>query len=283
MADRDSDSEHPRSSADDRDKHADKRDRSAEHRDRAADERDLREEQRHRREDQPRVTHRASERAWQRKNRTERRSTHSGRRRVDVAAAAELTKSAAGRDTASARRREGAEDRVRASDDRQAASADRDAAAQERDFSSIDELTGAHRRGPGLVELEREWSRADRTQRAFVVAFVDVDGLKARNDSLGHAAGDALLVDVVTAILGRLRSYDLIVRFGGDEFVCGLMDLDAVTASQRFALVEADLRLRGASITVGLAELQKGDSLSDLIARADEVLYQKRSLRPSTR
>lgn len=134
-----------------------------------------------------------------------------------------------------------------------------------------------------MLELEREMRRAKRTNNPFVVGFIDVDGLKARNDSLGHAAGDDLLVKVVDAVRDQLRSYDLIVRFGGDEFVCGIQDLDIAQVAQRLSAVDADLRTRDASITVGLAELGEDDSLSDLIARADEELYAKRSLRPSSR
>ena len=63
-------------------------------------------------------------------------------------------------------------------------------------------------------------ARAKRTQRSFVLAFIDVDGLKTTNDSLGHAAGDELLRRVVDTVRDHLRSYDLIVRFGGDEFLC---------------------------------------------------------------
>lgn len=55
------------------------------------------------------------------------------------------------------------------------------------------------------------------------LAFIDVDNLKAKNDSLGHPAGDKLLRDTADSIRAHLRSYDLLIRFGGDEFLCGLM------------------------------------------------------------
>jgi diguanylate cyclase (GGDEF)-like protein len=154
----------------------------------------------------------------------------------------------------------------------------------DREASSIDDLTGAHRRGAGLVELEREMMRAKRTKQPFVLAFVDVDGLKATNDSLGHAAGDQLLRGIVGALRAYLRSYDLVIRFGGDEFVCALMDVSLDEAVRRFSLVDKDLSAtRHGSITVGLAKLEQDDSLAELIARADEALYEKRSRRPSTR
>ena len=121
--------------------------------------------------------------------------------------------------------------------------------------------------------------RAQRTEHPFVLAFVDVDGLKAVNDSRGHAAGDQLLRHVVDALRANLRSYDLLVRFGGDEFICALADLGIVEAAKRFRTINAELeRSHSASITVGLAEMQTGDSLVRLVARADEALYEERRL-----
>lgn len=134
------------------------------------------------------------------------------------------------------------------------------------------------------MELEREINRAKRTEQPFALAFIDVDGLKARNDSLGHAAGDQLLRQVVDTIRGRMRSYDLIVRYGGDEFLCGLLDMGIAEAADRFTSVNADLAtFQGASITAGIAGLVADDSLEDLIGRADEALLPERALRGTAR
>jgi diguanylate cyclase (GGDEF)-like protein len=111
-----------------------------------------------------------------------------------------------------------------------------------------------------------------------------VDGLKATNDAPGHAAGDLLLREVAETIRAHLRSYDLIVRVGGDEFVCRLLDLKLEEAAQRFLLVNVDLAgMHRAPVTVGLAELQGDDSLEDLMTRADEALYRERQQRSSDR
>lgn len=153
--------------------------------------------------------------------------------------------------------------------------------ARERIALSSDELTGAHRREAGIVELEREVDRATRTKQPFVLAFVDVDKLKATNDSLGHARGDQRLHQTVTLIRARLRSYDLIIRFGGDEFLCALPDMTIELASERFSLVNTDLAAaQQGSVTVGLAELQPDDAVEDLIARADEAMYTERRRTP---
>jgi diguanylate cyclase (GGDEF)-like protein len=174
-------------------------------------------------------------------------------------------------------RQESATDRTRALHDRVAAGTDRIFASRELAQSLVDELTGAHRRSAGLLELEREADRAQRTHTTYSIAFIDVDGLKRVNDTLGHAAGDSLLVNVVQALRLRVRPYDLVVRFGGDEFLCGLPNMELVEARQRIALVNGDLRAQGTShITAGLARLESDETLADLIRRADEDLYRRR-------
>ena len=191
--------------------------------------------------------------------------------------------SAAASDRAGARqdRLNSAHDRAKATADSEASALDRVLSAKERAISSFDGLTGAYRRDAGAVELERDIGKARRTGQPFVLAFVDVDSLKATNDSLGHAAGDQLLHVVADTLRAHLRSYDLVVRFGGDEFVCGLLDVNIEDAATRFSLINADLaESQGASVTAGLAELAPGDSLSTLLERADEAMYMKRRGRP---
>jgi len=106
------------------------------------------------------------------------------------------------------------------------------------------------------------------------MAFVDVDGLKSVNDREGHAAGDALLRAVAAAIRSHLRSYDPIVRFGGDEFVCALSESDLDAARRRFEGIAKLLAetMQSGSISFGLAPLRPDDSLEDLVARADADL-----------
>jgi len=110
------------------------------------------------------------------------------------------------------------------------------------------------------------------------VAFVDVDKLKAINDSQGHAAGDRTLREVAHALRSSLRVYDLVIRYGGDEFVCAISGLTMPAAMNRLARVNVELG-RGVhqrSVTVGLAQLQQDDSVDSLVARADTALYESR-------
>ena len=173
-------------------------------------------------------------------------------------------------------------DRARAAADRARAAADRAHAARERDLleaqlrsAHLDELTGAYRREMGRMALSHEIDRARRSDGQFVVAFVDVDGLKMVNDREGHAAGDRVLQSVVRAIRSRLRSFDPIVRYGGDEFVCGLGGTDVEEAARRFALIgtaiEADARV---GISVGFAALAAGDTADQLTERADAAMLE---------
>lgn len=166
-------------------------------------------------------------------------------------------------------------ERRAATADREAAARDRDAAAAERRFAGLDELTGALRRSTGELALSHEIDRARRSGMALIVAMIDVDGLKAVNDERGHAAGDELLRDVALAITTTLRTYDITVRWGGDEFVCAISDTTAAVAGIRVAAIQSELERRrpGTSISCGLAELEQGDWLESVVARADAALY----------
>lgn len=175
-------------------------------------------------------------------------------------------------------RAEAGEDRARAAADRQRAAEERAAILAELNRAHLDELTGAFRRGSGQDALQRELDRAQRDRVRLVLAFVDVDGLRGINNREGHPAGDALLQDVVEAIRSKTRSYEPIVRFGGDEFVCTVAGVDLDQARERFREIRDSLGARkdGASVSVGLAELKRDDSLNDLIERADAALLEAR-------
>jgi diguanylate cyclase (GGDEF)-like protein len=139
-------------------------------------------------------------------------------------------------------------------------------------------LTGVYLRGPGSVELTREIARAQRTEQTLVVAFVDVDKLKDINDSEGHAEGDRTIRAVADALRSSLRSYDLVIRYGGDEFVCAMSGLTLAAAEERLTQVNVVLAegVGRRSVSVGLAQLRQADSLDSLVARADTALYASR-------
>jgi diguanylate cyclase (GGDEF)-like protein len=224
-----------------RDSAADERDSAADERDSAAEERD---------------------------SAAQRRDRAAGER--DRAAGVSISEhEQAARDRAGAAR-----DRGEGSHDRERAAYDRRQAARDRARAGVDGLTGALQRDRGLVDLQREIDRARRSDGRLVLAFVDVDGLKAVNDAQGHAAGDQLLRDVALALTTGLRPYDLVLRYGGDEFLCALSGTDVEGARRRFDEVARDLTERSskASVSMGLAALANSDTLEELTARADAAL-----------
>jgi diguanylate cyclase (GGDEF)-like protein len=208
-------------------------------------------------------------------------------------AAANRRRALADRASAAEARARAAEDRSEAANDRELAARDRAQAQKDRDalldqlaLAETDVLTGARTRRPGLADLDLEIDRARRTTGLLVVAYIDVVGLKAVNDAHGHAAGDELLQTAVRAIRAHLRSYDLIVRLGGDEFLCVLSGTTIEEARERFDAVIAALAAdadRQCEIKVGFGVLGPMDSAAELIQRADAELLPDRKRRGAKR
>jgi diguanylate cyclase (GGDEF)-like protein len=186
-------------------------------------------------------------------------------------------------------RAQSAVDRKAAASDRDQSRVDREAAAEERTKASKeivaavhDDLTAFLLRRAGLEELERDMARSRRSGAPLSVAFLDVDGLKEINDVRGHAAGDEAIRAIADAIRATMRTYDVMVRFGGDEFLVAALGMAMPELEARVALMGVTLA-RGPepiSISSGLAELQAGDTVDSVIARADKALYRKRRKHP---
>jgi diguanylate cyclase (GGDEF)-like protein len=261
--------------ADVRDLASGRRDAAAVHRDRVADRRDAAAARREREAD-ARERHASAPSAVARSTAADRRAAALDRQR----ASRDREAGAGEREQAEVDRRTARTDRSAGAVDRRSAGEDRGASSRDREDASLDSLTGAYGRGAGLLELEREVVRAQRTNTLLTVAFLDVDNLKVVNDSGGHASGDRLLIRVATALRHRLRSYDLVIRYGGDEFVCVLPDVRTTEADERFALVNADLAPHG-SVTVGVVTADPGEGWQTVVARADAAFYAVRVARSS--
>jgi diguanylate cyclase (GGDEF)-like protein len=189
-------------------------------------------------------------------------------------AAADRTIAAHGRARAAADREQAVRDRDQAARDRSQAHTEHDKLLRQLIAAETDSLTGTRTRAAGLEDFDHEIDRARRMKRSLAIAYVDVVGLKAVNDTHGHAAGDALLQHAVREIRGHLRSYDLVVRIGGDEFLCVMSDASIRDARERFTTIQAALADDSDSceIKVGFAELEPSDSPAELIRRADAEL-----------
>lgn len=147
-----------------------------------------------------------------------------------------------------------------------------------KDEAAVDELTGVLRRAAGLDQLHREVRRARRfDDHKLVVAFCDLDDLKVVNDTRGHAAGDALLREMAAALRRRLRAYDLVIRWGGDEFLCSLPGAGVEAAQRAMEDIRTELRARtGGTFSAGFAELGLDGDAESLVARADADYYERR-------
>ncbi len=178
------------------------------------------------------------------------------------------------RESAAEDRRAAARDREQAADERLRALADREILAAELAMAETDPLTGARTRAAGMTDLDREVDRCRRIGSTLVIAYVEVVGLKELNDTVGSQAGDELLRDVVLLLRTHLRSYDLIVRVGGDEFLCAISNMSEADARERFSAVGSELAAQrdARGIRTGFATLREEETVAELIARADSEL-----------
>jgi len=149
-----------------------------------------------------------------------------------------------------------------------------------------DELTGLYNRHYMRDELRRMIAHASRHDRPFAIISLDVDGLKQVNDSRGHQAGDALLRGIAESLRAVLRTEDIPVRTGGDEFVVLLPDADraeAVKVVHRIRQRIATLPDRGSrGVSTGIAVWRRGTDADDALRQADEELYRAKAARPGS-
>jgi diguanylate cyclase (GGDEF)-like protein len=150
-----------------------------------------------------------------------------------------------------------------------------------------DVLTGAWNRGALLQLLNREIDRSARTHASIAVMMVDLDHFKKVNDTYGHLAGDAVLKETTQRMTRAVRLYDLVGRYGGEEFVVVLPDCDAdqvLTTAERIRLAIAvePVQTLGVEIPVTAsigASVASSAAISatELLATADAALYQAKN------
>jgi diguanylate cyclase (GGDEF)-like protein len=151
-------------------------------------------------------------------------------------------------------------------------------------MAHYDALTGLPNRVLFLDRLGQALREADRTPERVGLLFVDLDGFKDVNDTHGHEAGDALLVEVARRLTETLRAADTVGRMGGDEFTVLLRDLgkpqNALRVAEKilaalsfpFRIASEDLAV---SASIGIAVFpDNGRNLDRLLAAADAAMYQ---------
>jgi diguanylate cyclase (GGDEF)-like protein len=161
--------------------------------------------------------------------------------------------------------------------------------------AAVDPLTHLNNRRGFMPIAEHQLRVAQRTREPAALVFLDVDGLKHVNDTLGHACGDTLISEAAMVLRTTFRASDLLARLGGDEF-CVLLRGDSALSAERAVerlqqaanvINEEEGRTFNLSLSVGIARFDPGDpvSLDDLIEKADGLMYAhkraKRGLAPA--
>ncbi len=152
--------------------------------------------------------------------------------------------------------------------------------------STIDELTGLANRRGFLMLAEQHAMLAKRTGEQFAVAFIDMDRLKPINDTLGHQAGDAAIVEIAEVLRVCFRGSDILGRLGGDEFAALLPATDdnieiihppAPGARTATRSAKPDRRY-SLCISVGIVRTdhQHTFSIEEMLAQADALMYEEK-------
>jgi diguanylate cyclase (GGDEF)-like protein len=152
----------------------------------------------------------------------------------------------------------------------------------------VDPKTGLLNAGTWQREAELEVARAERTRTPLAIAIADIDHFKAVNDRHGHLAGDAALSLISATMSALLRDYDLLGRFGGEEFAICLPHTDPAEAyriadrlRQKISMISTQAPGAPAvqiTISVGVASFESAHrTLDELIAAADAALYRAKS------
>ena len=150
-----------------------------------------------------------------------------------------------------------------------------------------DELTGLKNRASLIEHLETEIERTKRTGESLALAICDIDFFKRVNDTYGHPVGDRVLKEFAERMIETFRPYDLVSRYGGEEFIvcCTALDTDPESIFERFReaissepFLEKDLSLE-VTVSVGIATfngtspLNAKEIMLKLISNSDKALY----------
>lgn len=156
-----------------------------------------------------------------------------------------------------------------------------------RENADRDSLTGLYNLRYFYAQMEQEISRAKRLEHTFSIIALDLNRFKAVNDTLGHVAGDALLMDIARLLTRTVRDYDVVVRYGGDEFVVVLPEASAKEAAETIARLEESVRVYtlhwpglesiGFGASMGASTYpDDGTDIKTLLETADQRMYERK-------
>jgi len=149
-------------------------------------------------------------------------------------------------------------------------------------IAMVDFLSGITNRRFAIDRMNEELSRINRGRDGFSLLMIDIDNFKGINDSYGHECGDYVLKRLVNLIKSVLRNYDMMARWGGEEFLIMLPGTEISDATIVAEKIISNVRTQiftykgnsfHVTITAGVAQHQAGDDLDNIIKRADEAMY----------
>jgi|GEM_PF-171326 diguanylate cyclase (GGDEF)-like protein len=154
-------------------------------------------------------------------------------------------------------------------------------------MAAHDPLTNLLNRREGFKRIETEHHRCIRLNTGLSVMMIDIDHFKRINDTQGHRSGDLVIREVSHILKNCVRGYDVVCRYGGEEFLIAMPDVAleqaAMTAErirqvveQREVILENQTVAR-ITVSLGVSHLQKGETVETLIALADESLYEAKN------
>jgi diguanylate cyclase (GGDEF)-like protein len=152
----------------------------------------------------------------------------------------------------------------------------------------LDPLTGLYNRRSGEQRLAEEISRSHRYARPLTVLLLDLNGLKAINDTFGHPAGDQLIKHFAELLQKAIRGSDVAVRMGGDEFLavlpeCKPAEVHLVLARLKGKTTDFDGHMIDLHFSAGWTDYIAGEAPEEMLKRADAALYtNKRAAKENT-
>jgi len=152
-------------------------------------------------------------------------------------------------------------------------------------LATCDPLTNLINRRHFTGLAERALSLAERTGQPSCIAMMDIDHFKPVNDTHGHDAGDVALIAVAELMTNNIRRYNLLSRWGGEEFVLLMPDTDTESAREvlerirkqiQNTAIKLPLQNINLTISIGVTKIEPGEKISTALTRADQALYQSK-------
>lgn len=154
-----------------------------------------------------------------------------------------------------------------------------EAKQQYEDLAEHDQLTGLYNRYGGEKRIAQEIARAEREQQPMAISIIDIDHFKEVNDRFGHVKGDEVLYQLAEDVRTHIRSYDVPIRWGGEEFLIMFPHMTAQEAKQKLDELREHFRERDfglgypLSFSGGVMEWNPNLSELELFKKADNALY----------